>query len=182
MIILQTERLTLRQFQLSDEREMRVVFGDAEVMRFGDGVQNDKWIRNWLGECIEDYYGKRGYGPWCVMEANSQQVIGYCGLFFFPDINGQPQIEIGYRLARPSWGQGYATEAVLAVRDYAFDNLGLKRLIAMVDPHNVRSLRVVEKAGMTYEQQVMFDGYTHPDHIYSISRTSAPRRKYVAIG
>jgi ribosomal-protein-alanine N-acetyltransferase len=96
-------------------------------------------------------------------------VIGYCGLFFFPDVGGQPEIEIGYRFARSAWGQGYATEAALAVRDYAFTTLGIKRLIAMVDPSNVASIRVVEKTGMHYEKDVMFEGYSHPDHVYVIT-------------
>jgi len=96
-------------------------------------------------------------------------VIGYCGLFFFPDIEGQAEVEIGYRLARSVWGKGYATEAAKAVRDYAFNVLRLERLIAMIDPSNIASIRVAEKIGMHYEKEVMFEGYTHPDHVYVIT-------------
>jgi RimJ/RimL family protein N-acetyltransferase len=138
-------------------------------MRFGDGVKSHEWIQEWLARRIQDYQ-RRGWGPFAVVEKSSGNLIGYCGLFYFPDINGQPEIEIGYRLAREAWGQGYATEAVLAVRDLAFDSLGLTRLIAMVDPDNAASIRVAEKAGMTYEQDVVFQGYTHPDRVYSVGR------------
>jgi RimJ/RimL family protein N-acetyltransferase len=90
-------------------------------------------------------------------------------LFYFPDVNGQSEIEVGYRLARESWGRGYATEAVRGVCEYAFRSLGLTRLIAMIDPANVDSIRVAQKAGMAYEQDIMFEGYTHPDHVYAIT-------------
>jgi ribosomal-protein-alanine N-acetyltransferase len=146
------------------------VFGDPEVMRFGDGVQTRGWVQAWLRTCLERYYQTWGFGPYAVVKRQDQNVIGYCGLFFFPEINGQPEVEIGYRLARSAWGKGYATEAAGAVRDYAFHILGIKRLIAMIDPSNVASIRVAEKLGMRYENEVMLEGYTHPDHVYVITR------------
>ena len=82
------------------------------------------------------------------------------------------EVEIGYRLRRSAWGQGYATEAAQEVRDYAFHTLGMKRLIAIIDPANVASIRVAEKIGMNYEQDVMFEGYTHPDHVYVVTSGS----------
>jgi ribosomal-protein-alanine N-acetyltransferase len=168
MIIVETERLILRHFHAFDGEDMDRVFGDAEVMRFGPGVQTRQWVRDWLRGCLEDYYQKLGFGPWAVVEKNSRAVIGYCGLFYFPAVGGRPEIEIGYRLARAFWGQGYATEAVSAVRDYGFGVLCLPRLIALIDPQNVASLRVAEKAGMRYEREAMLEGYDHPDHVYSV--------------
>ena len=170
VVIVETKRLLLRHFCLSDTEAMNHVFGDAEVMRFGDGVQTPQWVHGWLCRCLETYQQQPGTGPWAVVEKRSAETIGYCGLFYFPDVCGQAETEIGYRLARPYWGQGYAAEAVLAVRDYAFETLGLSRLIALIDPENVASIRVAEKAGMRYEKAVMFAGYTHPDHVYAIVR------------
>lgn len=146
------------------------VFGDSEVMRYGDGIQSVNWTRTWIETCQRQYYSARGYGPYAVIEQQSHGLLGYCGLFYFPDVNGQPEVEIGYRLAQSAWGKGYATEASIAVRDYALGILGMKRLIAIIDPSNVASIRVAEKIGMHYEQDVMFDGYTHPDAVYSINR------------
>ncbi len=167
MIILETKRLILRQFHILDGQAMDLVFGDPEVMRFGPGVQTRKWVRDWIQGCLESYQ-RLGFGPWAVVERSSSAVIGYSGLFHFPDLAGQPEIEAGYRLARPFWGQGFATEAVLAIREYAFGILCLPRLIALIDPQNIASIHVAEKAGMHYEKQVMLEGYTHPDHVYSI--------------
>jgi hypothetical protein len=169
MFALKTERLLLRNFDLSDSESLMYVFGDAEVMRFGDGVQTKEWVDGWLRDSLESYQ-TRGLGPYAVVEQSSGKVIGYCGLFYFPDVNGRPEIEIGYRLRRSAWGQGYATEAVLAVRDFAFKALNIRHLIAMIDPSNTASIRVAEKIGMRYESDVMFEGYSRPDHVYGIDR------------
>lgn len=168
MFFLTTERLFLRYFQLEDAEPMYRIFCDAEVMRFSDGVKTEKWVQEWLQACLERYQSW-GYGPYAIVEREQKEVIGYCGLFLFPDVDGQAEVEIGYRLARATWGQGYATEAASAVRDYALDTLGLKRLIALIDPSNAASLRVAEKIGMQYEKEVMLEGYDHPDHVYVIT-------------
>ena len=150
---------------MSDANALFGVFDDAEVMRFGDGPQTLSWIRDWLRRGLDSYRKPSGIGPWAVVEKNSREFIGYCGLFYFPDVGGQPEIEIGYRLARVWWGRGYATEAAMAARDYAFNVVERTRLIAMIDPQNTASIRMAEKIGMRYEKDVMFEGYTHPDRV-----------------
>jgi ribosomal-protein-alanine N-acetyltransferase len=124
MIILETKRLILRQFHIFDGEAMDLVFGEPEVMRCGPGVQTMKWVRNWIQGCLESYQ-KLGIGPWAVVKRSDSAVIGYSGLFHFPDLAGQPEIEAGYRLGWPFWGQGFASEAVLAIREYAFGILCL---------------------------------------------------------
>jgi len=170
MFLLPTERLLLRQFHILDAEPIYRVFGDPEVMRFGDGVQTKDWVQSWLATCLERYHQTWGFGPYAVVEKRSQDVIGYCGLFYFPDIGGHPEVEIGYRLARSAWGQGYATEAASAVRDFAFTTLSIKRLIAIIDPSNIASIHAARKIGMHYEKEIMLEGYTHPDHVYAIGQ------------
>jgi [ribosomal protein S5]-alanine N-acetyltransferase len=164
-----TKRLLLRPFHIRDAEPLVRVFGDPEVMRFGDGVQSKEWIQAWLRTCLEHYYPAWGFGPYAVVERNNPEVIGYCGLFFFPDLGGQAEVEIGYRLARSAWGKGYATEAARAVRDYAFNTLALERLIAIIEPSNLASIRVAEKIGMHYEKDILLEDYTHPDRVYVIA-------------
>jgi ribosomal-protein-alanine N-acetyltransferase len=176
MFKLTTERLSLRHFHILDGDAMYRIFGDPEVMKYGDGVQTREWVDTWLRTYFERYYQAWGFGPYAVVENLTQDVIGYCGLFYFPNVNGRPEVEIGYRLVRPAWGHGYATEAARAVRDCAFTDLGIQRLIAIIDPSNIASIRVAEKLGMRYEQNVMFKGYTHSDHVYAITRTQAVQR------
>lgn len=174
MIIAETERLILRHFHAFDGEAADRVFGDAEVMRFGPGVRTREWAREWLRGCLEDYYRRLGFGPFAVVEKSGREVVGYCGLFHFPSVAGRAEIELGYRLARLFWGRGYATEAALAVRDYAFDVLCLPRLVALIDPQNAASARVAEKVGMRYERDVMLEGYTHPDRLYSMANGRRP--------
>jgi [ribosomal protein S5]-alanine N-acetyltransferase len=91
MIILETNRLILRQFHIFDGEAMDLVFGDPEVMRFGPGVQTQKWVGDWIQGCLESYQ-RLGFGPWAVVKRSSSSVIGYSGLFHFPDIAGHPKL------------------------------------------------------------------------------------------
>jgi len=72
-----------------------------------------------------------------------------------------------FRLARAAWGYGYATEAIGGILNLASGLDGLTRIVAIVDPHNIRSVRVLEKIGMIYKSDVVFEGYDHPDHLYA---------------
>ena len=169
MTLLETERLCLRRLVKNDAAALSHIFGDAQVMRFGDGVQTEAWIGGWLARVVQDYEEK-GYGPLAVVAKQNGLLIGYCGLFDFADINGRPEIELGYRLIKQAWGKGYTTEAGTAVRDYAFTDLGIKRLVSLIDPGNSASIAVARKLGMVYEADVLLEGYTHPDHLYVINK------------
>lgn len=166
MLVVESKRLVVRHFEMSDIPAMTSVFGDPEVMRFGEGVRSAQWVRDRLTRCIEGVDQIPGVSPWAVDEKGKSETIGYCGLFYYPDICGKAEIEIGYRLARRYWGYGYATEAVCAVRDHAFHDLNISRLIAMIDPENAASINVARKAGFCYEKDVMLEGYTHADSVY----------------
>lgn len=166
MLVVESERLVVRHFESSDVDALVSLFGSPDVMRFSDGVKSVQWVRDWLKQCIENVDQNIGVAPWAVDEKNSAETIGYCGLFYFPDICGQSEIELGYRFARHRWGHGFATEAVCAVRDHAFRVMNIPRLIAIVDPQNSASINVAEKAGFSYEKDVMLEGYTHADRVY----------------
>ena len=139
-------------------------------MFYGDGVQTPAWVKSWILEERKSYK-RRGYGNWAVVDRQAN-LLGYCGLSYVGDVCGQPETALGYRLARRYWRQGYAFEAVAATITYGFDVLGLKRLVATIDPNNTASLRVAVKAGMVYEQDVMYAGYTHPDRVYVIEKSA----------
>jgi RimJ/RimL family protein N-acetyltransferase len=175
--LLVTPRLYLRKALIGDASALEGVFCDPDVMRYGDGVKSSEWIREWLADDVARLYATHGYGPYAVVERATDRVIGYCGLSYFPDIAGQPEVEIGYRLVRVGWGQGYATEAALAVRDYAFDVLALMRVVALIDPSNSASVRVAKKIGMRYERDVMLPGYDHPDHLYVVHSHDVARTR-----
>lgn len=169
MKILETPRLALRTLEAEDSDLLSEVLCDPEVMQFSNGVLSQSSLIKWIEEYLEQHRNW-GFSPYAIVRKEPSKVIGYCGLFHIPDICGKPEVEIGYRLAKATWGNGLATEAALAVRDYAFNKLSLNRLIAMIDPNNSGSVNVAKKIGMRYEKDVMFEGYTHPDHVYVVEK------------
>ncbi|HEY1683356.1 MAG TPA: GNAT family N-acetyltransferase [Tepidisphaeraceae bacterium] len=166
MIIARTSRLILRKLHGDDCEAMETIFSDSEVMRFSAGTKTPAKVREWVERWIDDLYSQWGFGMWAVVRQSDDLVIGYCGLSRFAGRVAVNETEIGFRLARAYWGAGYATEALLAVRDYAFGILKIPKLVALIDPANVASIRVVEKAGFKYERDAMLEGYDHPDRLY----------------
>lgn len=147
--VVRTERLLLRGWEERDRAPWRAMNADPAVMRFiGDGTT---WSAERSDDGIARYnrsWEEHGYGLWAVEDRAIGRCIGMCGTLIFPD--GLDRIEIGWRLERTRWGRGYATEAALATRDWAFASIpALDRLIAVVNPANVASARVAEKIGMT---------------------------------
>jgi RimJ/RimL family protein N-acetyltransferase len=168
VVIARTDRLTIRRWLESDLEPMTGVLCDPDVMRFSNGVMEPRGVADWLRGRMARPPDGAVAAPWAVVERATGSTIGYCGFFSLPDVDGNPETEIGYRLARDAWRKGYATEAALAVRNVGFEVLGFARLVAMIDPGNLRSIRVAEKIGMHYEKDVMLDGYTHSDRLYVV--------------
>jgi ribosomal-protein-alanine N-acetyltransferase len=103
-------------------------------------------------------------------------LLGYCG-FYHQNIDGIAEIEIGYRIHPEYWNQGIATEAARRVRDYAFTDLQLPRVISLIHPENAASRRVVEKIGMTLEKDTIYRGF--PTHVFSLTREGWLERSVV---
>lgn len=164
---LETERLILREFRESDLEEMHEVLGNPEVMRFSlTGPYSMEKTADFLRGCL-DGYKKRDVGLFALVLKEERKVIGYCG-FYFLSIDGNDEIEIGYRLNPAYWNRGLATEAAIAVRDLGFERLGYRRVISCIEAANLASIRVAEKAGMTYEKEALFRDKI-PVRIYALS-------------
>ena len=190
MIVLSTQRLTIRPFVEGDVPAMAEVLGDADVMRFSEsGPLNEVEVSNWIGEQVKAYSLSRYFGRWAICEnagshaigyvgltqdegrtaereAESARAIGYVKLAQEKGLTAAREAELGFRLARRSWGKGYATEVAQAVVEAAFGTDKVDRLIGIVDPHNVASVRVLQKLGMSYARPISFAGYDYPDHLY----------------
>jgi RimJ/RimL family protein N-acetyltransferase len=169
-VVIETERLTLRPFELSDLDEFAPIMADPEVMRFSKGGPwTREKTRQFLEGCLVDYSEERwGYGRLAVLHRADGRMIGFAGLARFDDIDGSPEVEVGYRLLPEYCGQGLGTEAAAASRDWAFGELGITRVISLIQPGNAASIRVAEKVGMTCEKQ--FRMWDLDLLVYAVSR------------
>ena len=150
---LKTERLLIRKIQLSDIPALVEIWTDPEVTRFMGGPRDKHFlIQSFTGDV--EVGQPEPYDLWPVIEIASNQVIGHCGLLE-KEVDGQPEIELIYVLHKSAWGKGYATEAAIALRDYAFGTRRLERLISLIEPANYGSERVAQKVGMHLEKEVL---------------------------
>ena len=127
-----------------------------------DREQMERWVRRNLA-----HQSHHGYGLFTVVLRENGAVVGDCGLEHM-EVDGVAEVEVGYDFRSDYWGRGLATEAAIAVRDFAFDELGFDRLISLVRDGNVASSRVAEKAGMTEERRMERAGVEY--RVYSVRR------------
>lgn len=120
--------------------------------------QSDASVALFLAE-----FDRRGYGWWAVEVRATGEFIGFAGLDDVEEDTPFDGVEIGWRLARPAWGQGYATEAALAVLTYGFDTLELPEILAVTTAANLRSQAVMRRIGMTRSPADDFDDLTAPE-------------------
>lgn len=150
-IFLETERLVLRRFTEADADSLVHLDSDPEVMRFlNGGTPTPRHVieHEILPRFLRSYGDGNGFGFWAAVEKQSGEFLGWFG--FNPPEGGRlDEAELGYRLRRAAWGQGYATEGARALIRRGFTELGVRRVFATTYEHNVASRRVMEKAGMT---------------------------------
>src|SRR5256885_2167036 len=147
-VSLETERLLLRWFRETDFPEYLATSTDPEVMKFLGGKPQTE-IEAWKSmAAFMGHWYFRGYGVWAVEEKSSGKLIGRIG---FMDPAGWPGFELGWTLARASWGKGYATEGAGRAMEYAFTLMNRRHLISCIAPENVSSIKVAERLGETVE-------------------------------
>jgi RimJ/RimL family protein N-acetyltransferase len=142
--VLTTERLLLRQRHDDDVPAILRMDLDPEVMRFLDGPRTDTTAHETeIRARIRKDFGP-GLGYWSVFPRDRPgEFLGYVSLHPMPDY--ADDVELGYRFCRPAWGQGFATEAAVACLDHAFETVALAEVLAVIDPDNLRSLRVIDR-------------------------------------
>lgn len=156
---LRTGRLILRRWKKEDLEPFAVMNADPKVMEFFpeplDPRSSDALVSR-----IEAGRAARGFGLWALEVAASGEFIGFTGLSV-PGFEAAftPAVEVGWRLARRAWGQGYATEAATAALDAAFGPLGLAEVVSFTSVANLRSQAVMRRLGMTHDPSCDFE---HP--------------------
>ena len=157
MQIIETPNLTLRYITSRDAPALESILSDAEVMRYSIiGVHNKKQIKQFIEQRLLSYL-ERGFGLYALVHKQDREMIGYCG-FFIQSIAKQREVEVGYRLAKKYWGQGLATEAAQAVVKYGRERFNFQRYICLIEPENIRSIRVATKLGMSFEKKIIYHG------------------------
>ncbi|MEQ1872007.1 MAG: GNAT family N-acetyltransferase [Vicinamibacterales bacterium] len=178
-----TERLRLRTWVPADREPFAALNADPSVMEHFlaplSRPESDAFV-----ERIEAAFQKHGFGLWAVEVPGVAPCAGFIGLSV-PSFatHFTPCVEIGWRLARSHWGQGFASEGAAAVLRYAFGTLHLPEVVAFTAPGNVRSRRVMEKLGMHYDPIEDFDHPSipagHPlcrQVLYRISNPALPNK------
>jgi ribosomal-protein-alanine N-acetyltransferase len=182
--MLQTERLLLRQWTEDDFLPFSEMCSDKDVMEFFPNPQTQEESYK-MGKRIQSLINDRGWGFWAVEIPNRKKFIGFVGLHIPKEsLPFSPCVEIGWRLAKEYWNQGYATEAAKESLRYAFTKLSLNEVISFTTLANLRSQAVMQKIGMSNTG----NNFMHPDievthpqceHVlYKISKLEWERMPY----
>jgi RimJ/RimL family protein N-acetyltransferase len=161
--------MLLRQLTRDDVNNLLGIFCDPIAMRYYPSTKSREETEGWILRNLEGYQ-KYGIGLWAAIFKDTNEFAGQCGLVV-QQVDGKTEIEIGYLFLRKYWGQGLATEAALACRDYGFTSLNQTRLICLINPGNMPSRRVAEKIGMTLEKEVKWEKTGNVICVYAIERT-----------
>lgn len=169
-IILETDRLRLREFVPEDLAALCRVLCDRETMRFYPTSFDAAAAREWITR-NQHRYAMHGHGLWAMEVKSTGEMIGDCGITL-QEVDGESLREIGYHLRRNMWRQGLATEAARACRDYGFAGLHAEFLVSLIRPENVSSRRVAERNGMTVWKETEHAGMPHL--VYRVDREGKP--------
>jgi len=165
-MILETARLILRPFQGEDIGRLAELMANRDFMRFSLGPYTREQTQTVLQKFLS--WNQAGLpSQFAVFFRSNNELIGYCG-FLHWHLDGADEIEIGYRLDPGYWNRGLASEAARAVRDHAFRDLTLSKVISLIHPDNIASCRVAEKNGMKMERKIVFRGF--PTQVFAITR------------
>lgn len=169
-MVLETERLYLREICQADFDALKKILQDEETMYAYNGSFSDDETQEWLDRQIARYQ-KYGFGLWAVVLKETDEMIGQCGITMQP-WNGSEVLEIGYLLQRNYWHKGYATEAAKACKEYAFTNLKADEICSIIRDTNIPSQRVALRNGMTITDTWTkhYRGVDMPHYRYSVKK------------
>lgn len=152
-----TARLRLRQFRDADREPFAVMNADPEVMEHFPGVMSRE-ASDALVDRIQAHWTELGWGLWAVEASGVAPFIGFVGIAR-QNAPGWPVVEVGWRLARPHWGHGYATEGAERALALGFERLDLDEIVSFTAPQNTRSRAVMERIGLHRDPA---DDFDHP--------------------
>jgi len=151
-ITLQTQRLTLRPLESADAEVLHRIYQTEGILQYfpPTGPPTLYKVQRYIMR-QQEHWDRHGFGHWGITLDGENQIIGWVGLQFLPELN---ETEVGYLFDKPFWGQGLATEAALASIQFGFESHRLDHIIGLVHPENTGSRRVIEKCGMNYVETI----------------------------
>lgn len=169
-MILETERLYLREMRQSDYKALCMMLQDEDVMYAYEHAFDDAEAKEWLDRQL-NRYREDGFGLWAVILKETDEMIGQCGLTI-QECNGENVIEVGYLFQKAFWHKGYATEAAIACKEYAFNELNVEEVYSIIRDTNQASQHVALSNGMTKRGVMVkhYYGIEMPHFIYSVRR------------
>lgn len=174
---LETERLVLRPYTLDDLDDLAPILGDPETMQYYPAPFSREKSREWIEGNLERYEAD-GFGLWAIEWKATGEFLGNCGPVR-RTVDGRQEVEVGWHVERSHWRRGIATEAARECCRYAFEELGLERLISLIRPENVPSRGVAENLGMTVEKEVPYGPAEWPHYVYVLDGPSGRPRSNV---
>ena len=157
--IISTDRLLLRPWKPEDRAPFAAMNADAAVMEhFNAPLTREE--SDHFADFIEDRLTDHGYGLWATERLDTGEFIGFVGLAPVPfEAHFTPAVEVGWRLALPQWGFGFASEGGAAAIEFGLQEAGLDEIVSFAVPANKRSIAVMERIGMTHDPA---DDFDHP--------------------
>lgn len=153
---IKTQRLILRPFTELDTEPLYHILTHDNVLQYFpiSSPPSKEWVGSFIDKQLAQWE-KYGYAWWAVTLSTDPDLLGWCGLQFLPETG---ETEVGYLFGKPWWGKGYATEAAYASLGFAFTDLDMEQIIALVHPDNRGSIRVIEKIGMNFVDATQYFG------------------------
>jgi RimJ/RimL family protein N-acetyltransferase len=175
----------LRRPQAGDLDAYAELFADSEVVRYTGGITKSRAESELALERMIRHWDDQGIGLFSVVRKEDERVLGRVGFLVWDADSwrhamlrpprGKTETEIGWTLAREHWGRGYATEGATAARDWALQELDLRRLISLIQRGNQASVRVARKLGETLEREDLPGPFPAATDLYSLT-VGAPAR------
>ena len=169
-LILETERLQLREMVQSDFPLLCRHLQDAEVMYAWEHAFSDTEVQEGIDKQLNSYKNN-GFGIWAVILKENGELIGHCGLSMQPCVDKEV-LEIGYIFQKKYWHKGYATEAAVACREYAFNTLNADEVFSIIRDTNIASQNVAKRNGMSIREIFVkhYYGIDMPHYVFSVKK------------
>lgn len=170
MIILETDRLVLRELTLLDKENLSLILQDKDVMYAYEHAFNDSEVDIWLNNQLRRYKDD-GFGLWVVILKDTNEFIGQCGLTV-QNIGEKEVVEVGYLFKKAHWHKGYATESAIACKNYAFNTLDIDEVYSIIRDNNMPSINVAKRNGMHLKGEFVkhYYGMDMPHLIFSVNK------------